>query len=30
MGFPPDTLYHDVEGRPLPISQGRPVTSILD
>jgi hypothetical protein len=30
MGFPPDTLYHDVEGRPLPISQGRPVMSILD
>jgi hypothetical protein len=29
LGFEPDTLVHDVEGRPLPISRGRVVESLL-
>ncbi|MEQ8788371.1 MAG: DUF1501 domain-containing protein [Pirellulaceae bacterium] len=29
LGFEPETLVHDIEGRPLPISRGRVIESIL-
>lgn len=29
MGFAPDTLVHDIEGRPLPISRGRVLDELL-
>jgi hypothetical protein len=29
LGFEPDTLVHDIEGRPLPISRGQPIKSLL-
>lgn len=29
LGYDPDTTYHDIEGRPLPISRGRVIESIL-
>lgn len=29
LGFSPDTLVHDIEGRPLPISRGRVIDAVL-
>lgn len=29
LGFAPDTIVHDVEGRPLPISRGRVISELL-
>ena len=29
LGFDPDTIVHDVEGRPLPISRGRVISELL-
>jgi hypothetical protein len=29
LGFPPDTILHDQQGRPLPISRGRVLTELL-
>ena len=29
MGYEPETPYHDMQGRPIPISRGEPVKSIL-
>jgi uncharacterized protein (DUF1501 family) len=29
LGYEPDTLVHDIEGRPLPISRGKVVESLL-
>jgi len=29
LGYEPDTIYHDVEGRPLPITRGRVLDSLL-
>lgn len=29
LGFEPETLVHDIEGRPLPISRGQPIEPIL-
>lgn len=29
LGFEPDTIVHDMEGRPMPISQGRVIRQIL-
>ena len=29
LGFSPDTIVHDIEGRPIPISRGRVLTELL-
>jgi len=29
LGFPPETIVHDAQGRPLPISRGRVLEEIL-